>query len=134
MTIGFCLIALFTNCNSNDNALYIFMNSQEFQIKTLKFIKQNSNQLSSKNIINQYNNKFRTVNGFYYGYNIPCGKHEVYIEYLKNDTFFNERKEIVINCGKSKNQWVILKITNDKADPLKTEYGTGICNFLHNSD
>ena len=110
------------------------MNSQEFQIKTLKFIKQNSNQLSSKNIINQYNNKFRTVNGFYYGYNIPCGKHEVYIEYLKNDTFFNERKEIVINCDKSKNQWVILKITNDKADPLKTEYGTGICNFLHNSD
>ena len=122
------------NCNSNDNVLHVLVYSGEIQIKTLKIIKRNSNQLSNKNSFNLYNNKIKLENGLCYSYNIPCGKHEVYIEYLKNDTFFNERKEIVLNCDKNKNQWVILKITNDKIDPLKTEYGTGICNILHNSD
>jgi hypothetical protein len=133
-SISLILVFLLTACKTKDHKLYVFVNQNEFQIKTLKILKLNSDQLHQKNIFNRFNDKISFQKTTCYIYDIPCGNFEIYLEYFYKGSFYNERKKIILNCNVNEKQWVAISFSNSQNNPVKLQYGLGNCNLLPNSE
>jgi hypothetical protein len=131
--VWFFLILLW-NCTPNEGTLYLRTNYNGIQITTLKIVKQHSNQFSQNNILNQNSGKILFEDSQWNSYNISCGEHEIYIEYMSLGTFKNERETILLSPKTDKAVWTAVWITNDSINPLRIEYGCGEFKISENLD